>query len=151
VFFHAFLISNYPVVNRQLVDAGLAAPTFVFSDWLSMWPKLSSTAMTSPPHVIHQGPYGPCYTQPSLRMLHGFCHRKTTPSWYLPTWCIRFCDVSHPAVSWRWTSTVSSAGVIWHHIPQTFFRSPWQNDTFASRKFLFIANKKQKTLQIRHC
>lgn len=28
-----------------------------FSDWLSMWPKLSSSAMKSPPHIIHQGPH----------------------------------------------------------------------------------------------
>ena len=28
---------------------------------------------------------------------------------------------------------------------------PWQNKVFALLKFLFIVNKKQKMLQVRHC
>jgi len=34
-----------------------------------LWPKLNSTAMTSLPHIIHQGPYGHCYVQPLVRYM----------------------------------------------------------------------------------
>jgi len=142
VFSHAFFLQ---LLHQRLVDAGLAASTFVFSDWLSIWCKLSSAVMTSLPHIMHQGPYGPCYTQPLLRMLHGFCNRKMTPSWYLPTRCIRFCnylvqqfrdgDLRQPEV------LVDFSIIIFlKQMP------PWQNDAFASLIFLFTANKKPKKL-----
>jgi len=145
-------IFDLQLVNRRLVEARLAAPTFVFSDWLSVWPKLRSAAKTSPPNILHQGPYGPCCTQPSLRMLHVFCNCETTSSWYLPTWCIKFCNylVRHfRDGELRQSEALAEFSII---IKLFLERIPLQqNGAFASLKLLFIANRKQTTPLIHHC
>ena len=143
---HFFKHFGLQLVNRLLFDAGIGAPTLVFSDWLSVWPKLSSAAMTSPPLIMHQGPYGP--TQPSWRTFHGFCNRKTTPSWYLLIWCIDNYEVLQCILSSSFVTanfdnrsealTEFSIIIFLKWIP------PWQNNVFTWLKFFFIANKKQK-------
>jgi len=40
------------LVNWQLADAELTAPTFVFSDWVLDGPESNSATMTSPPNVF---------------------------------------------------------------------------------------------------
>ena len=76
-----------------------------------------------------------CCTQLLIRTLHGFCNHKTIPSWYLPTWCIRLCNVFHPAVSWRQTSTVDLTR--WRNLASSY---SWNGFLHGKTSHLFHSN-----------